>query len=132
VDTVTNFTTLVADFKRRDIHHIYLITSEFHMPRAKAIAYFVLGSRGIAFTSVTVPSKKPPESWLHVLRDSSRAVVWIITGRTGASLNPNRAAQTKNQNPKSTLTAKVDRPSRSLTKLTQKNPRGANRLGWNC
>lgn len=102
VDTVTNFTTLVADFKRLDIHHIYLITSEFHMPRAKAIAYFVLGSQGIAFTSVTVPSKKPPESWLHVLRDSSRAVVWIITGRTGASLNPNRAAQTKNQNPKST------------------------------
>ncbi|HAJ63161.1 MAG TPA: hypothetical protein DCP31_31285, partial [Cyanobacteria bacterium UBA8543] len=37
LDTVTNFTTLVADFKSRNIEHLYLITSDFHMPRAKAI-----------------------------------------------------------------------------------------------
>ena len=89
VDTLTNFTSLVADFKKRNFQHLYLITSEFHMPRALAIATFVLGSQGIAFTRVSVPSDKPPESWLHILRDSGRALLWIVTGRTGASLNPN-------------------------------------------
>jgi uncharacterized SAM-binding protein YcdF (DUF218 family) len=86
VDTVTNFTTLVADFKNRGIKHLYLITSDFHMPRAKAIAFFVLGSQGITFTPVTVPSKEPDESNLHILRDVGRSVVWILTDRTGASL----------------------------------------------
>lgn len=88
VDTVTNFTSLVKDFKKRNFHHLYLITSDFHMPRAKAIATFVLGSRGIAFTPVSVPSHQPPESWLDILRDSGRALLWIVTGKTGASLKP--------------------------------------------
>ena len=85
VDTVTNFTSLVADFKRLEIHHIYLITTDFHMPRAKAIATIVLGSQGIAFTPVSIPSKEPAESWVRILRDSGRALLWIIFGRTGAS-----------------------------------------------
>ncbi|MEH1929758.1 YdcF family protein [Nostoc sp.] len=37
-DTVTNFTTLVRVFQQQQIQHIFLITSDFHMPRAKAIA----------------------------------------------------------------------------------------------
>lgn len=86
VDTVTNFTTLVDDFKKRHFQHLYLVTSDFHIQRAEAIATLVLGSRGIAFTSVAVPSNKPPESWFYVLRDSGRALLWIITGHTGASL----------------------------------------------
>ena len=88
VDTVTNFTSLVKDFKKRNFHHLYLITSDFHMPRSLAIATFVLGSQGIAFTPVSIPSDKPPESWLRILRDSGRALIWVVTGRTGASLNP--------------------------------------------
>jgi uncharacterized SAM-binding protein YcdF (DUF218 family) len=87
-DTVTNFTSLVEDFKNRKIQHLYLITSDFHMLRAKAVATFVLGSQGIAFTPVSIPSNKPPESWLYILRDSSRAVLWVFTRHTGASLNP--------------------------------------------
>lgn len=90
VDTVTNFTSLVADFKSLQIHHIYLITTDFHMPRAKAIATIVLGSQGIAFTPVSIPSNQPPESKLRILRDSGRALLWIIMGRTGASFNPKR------------------------------------------
>lgn len=88
VDTVTNFTSLVADLKSRHIQHLYLITSDFHLPRAKAIATIVLGSQGIAFTPLSVPSNQLPESWQHILRDSGRAICWIITGRTGASFNP--------------------------------------------
>lgn len=88
VDTVTNFTSLVADFNKLSIKHLYLITADFHMPRAIAIAFFVLGSRGIAFTPVSMPTNEPTESWFHILRDIGRAIVWIIIGRTGASLNP--------------------------------------------
>jgi uncharacterized SAM-binding protein YcdF (DUF218 family) len=90
VDTVTNFTSLVADLKSQNIHHLYLITSDFHIKRAKAIAFLVLGSRGIAFTAVPIPSSRPNESWSHILRDFGRAFLWLFTGRTGASLNPNR------------------------------------------
>jgi uncharacterized SAM-binding protein YcdF (DUF218 family) len=90
VDTVTNFTSLVADFKSQDIQHIYLITSDFHLPRAKAIATVVLGIWGIAFTPISIPSNYPPESWLRILRDTTRALFWVITGHTGASLNPER------------------------------------------
>ncbi len=86
IDTVTNFTTLVQDFKTNDIHHVYLITSDFHMRRSIAIAFFVFGSHGIAFTPVAIPSQNPDESWLRVARDVGRSVVWIITGHTGASL----------------------------------------------
>ena len=88
VDTVTNFTSLVDDFQKRQFQHLYLITSDFHMPRAKVIATLVLGSRGIAFTPIAIPTNQPKESWQHILRDCSRAFVWIFTGRTGASLNP--------------------------------------------
>lgn len=86
-DTVTNFTTLVTNFKQRGIKHVYLITSDFHMPRAKAIATLVFGSQGIAFTPISIPSNKPRESMLRILRDSGRSLLWIVSGRTGASLN---------------------------------------------
>lgn len=89
VDTVTNFTTLVEDFKKRNIHHLFLITSDFHMPRAKAIATIVFGSQGIVFTPISIPSNEPKESKLRILRDSCRSLVWIITGRTGASFKAN-------------------------------------------
>ncbi|MGI2902807.1 YdcF family protein [Tolypothrix sp. VBCCA 56010] len=88
-DTVTNFTTLVEDFVRQKLQHIYLITSDYHMKRARAIASIVLGSHGIAVTPVGVPSRgDKSETLVRVLRDCGRSVVWIFTGRTGASLNP--------------------------------------------
>ncbi|MBD2437137.1 YdcF family protein [Nostoc sp. FACHB-110] len=86
VDTVTNFTTLVSDFKHRKIQHIYLITSQEHIPRARAIATIVLGSQGIAFTSLAVPSDQAKESVLSILRDIARSILWVFTGYTGASI----------------------------------------------
>ncbi|MCF4967975.1 YdcF family protein [Nostoc sp. CMAA1605] len=84
-DTVTNFTTLVDAFQQQQIQHLFLITSKFHMPRAKAIATVVLGSRGIAFTPVSVPSQpKESESILRIIRDVVRSILWIFTGYTGA------------------------------------------------
>jgi uncharacterized SAM-binding protein YcdF (DUF218 family) len=98
IDTVTNFTTLVAEFKQQNVHHLYLVTADFHMPRAKAIATIVLGSQGIAFTSIAAPipppssAYHPPESWIRTLRDSGRGVLWLVTGHSGASFNPRKVA----------------------------------------
>ncbi|PLZ96277.1 hypothetical protein CEN50_19205 [Fischerella thermalis CCMEE 5268] len=90
VDTVTNFTSLINDFKQNHIKHLYLITSDFHMPRAQAIATIILGSQGIAFTPVSVPSRSSPESQLHILRDCVRGLIWVFTGYTGAELKNTR------------------------------------------
>jgi uncharacterized SAM-binding protein YcdF (DUF218 family) len=88
-DTVTNFTSLVEDFVAQKLQHIYLITSDYHMRRARAIAAIVLGSRGVVVTPVGVPSTgESPESFVRVLRDCGRSVLWLLTGRTGASFNP--------------------------------------------
>ena len=88
VDTVTNFTSLVDEFKACGLHHLYLITSDYHMPRAKAVAMIVLGSRGITFTPVEVRSFRPPEPVWQQYRDVSRALLWLVTRRTGASRHP--------------------------------------------
>ena len=84
IDTVTNFTTLVKDFKQQNYQHIYLITSDFHMSRAKAIAFIVLGSHGIAYSPITIPTTRSPEPKTKVTRDAARAVIWLITGKTGS------------------------------------------------
>lgn len=85
-DTVTNFTTVVPDFKRMGIQHVYVVTSDYHMPRAEAIATVVFGSQGITFTPVEVSGVDRQESKLRVLRDVGRSMFWLMTGRTGASL----------------------------------------------
>lgn len=83
-DTVTNFTTLVPDFKAHNIQHLYLITSDFHMARAQAIGTVVLGSRGIIFTPIAIPDNHPPEPTSKIIRDIGRSVLWLITGHTGS------------------------------------------------
>lgn len=85
-DTVSNFTTLVDDFKRKKIKHLYIVTSDYHISRASAIATIVLGSKGIAFSPVGVPENREPEPTFKTIRDTFRAIVWVITGYTGSSL----------------------------------------------
>ena len=88
-DTVTNFTTLAGDFAHQRLQHIYLITSDYHLRRARAIATIVLGSQGTVVTPVAVASQNhPSESLVRVLRDCGRSFLWLVTTRTGASLNP--------------------------------------------
>lgn len=84
VDTVTNFTTLVDDLQARKIKNVYLITSDFHMRRACIIGEIILGSRGIRFKPIPVPSKMPPEPMEKSIRDGARALFWVATGYTGA------------------------------------------------
>lgn len=85
VDTVTNFTTLVDELEARGIKSVYLITSDYHMRRARIIGEIVLGSRGIEFKPVSVPSERSPEPIEKAVRDGARAVLWVATGRTGST-----------------------------------------------
>jgi uncharacterized SAM-binding protein YcdF (DUF218 family) len=94
-DTVTNFTTLVEDFESHQLKHIYLVTSQDHMPRSLAIASIVLGSRGILVTPISVPLKSgDPTPWFkeedesRKQRDIFRSLLWLYFGKTGSSLNP--------------------------------------------
>ncbi len=80
VDTVTNFTTLVDAFRARRIQDVYLITSDYHMPRAQAIGSIVFGSRGIRLHPVPIPSSAATESSLKVMRDGLRSAFWLVTG----------------------------------------------------
>jgi uncharacterized SAM-binding protein YcdF (DUF218 family) len=88
-DTVTNFTTLVEVFSRQSLQHLYLVTSDYHMRRVRAIAAIVFGSRGIIVTPISVPSRgDQSETLIRVLRDCGRSILWLVTGWSGASLNP--------------------------------------------
>jgi uncharacterized SAM-binding protein YcdF (DUF218 family) len=84
VDTVTNFTTLVDDLQARKIKNVYLVTSDFHMRRACIIGEIILGSRGIHFKAISVPSQTPPEPIEKSIRDGVRSLLWVATGYTGA------------------------------------------------
>lgn len=87
VDTVTNFTTLVDELQARGISSIYLITSDDHMRRASVIGEIILGSRGITFKPVPVPSGRDPEPVEKSIRDGARAILWVTTGHTGSTLS---------------------------------------------
>lgn len=80
VDTLTNFTSLVGEFQARKINLIYLITEQFHMPRAKLVGNLVLGSRGIKLKPIAVASEIPPERTQKTIRDLLRAILWLVTG----------------------------------------------------
>jgi uncharacterized SAM-binding protein YcdF (DUF218 family) len=90
-DTVTNFTTLVNEFKARQITDVYVITDAFHMPRAQVIGNVVLGSRGIKMHPVAIPANikyeidtkyQANEVPKKSLRDGARSVLWLFTGVT--------------------------------------------------
>jgi uncharacterized SAM-binding protein YcdF (DUF218 family) len=90
IDTLTNFTTMVGTLEKAGIKSVYLVTSDDHMSRSRLIGEIVFGSRGIAVKPVSFVSGRSDESWQKVWRDGARAVMWVFTGKTGASLMKNR------------------------------------------
>ena len=84
-DTVTNFTTLVDELKAQGIESVYLVTSDNHMTRARIIGEIVFGSHGIIIKPMAVPSQLPSEPLVKSLRDSARAIFWLLTGYTGST-----------------------------------------------
>ncbi len=82
-DTVTNFTTLVDELKAKGIENVYLVTSENHMRRSYLVGEIIFGSRNIVTRPVSVKSQTQTESLGKSLRDSVRAIWWLMTGSTG-------------------------------------------------
>jgi uncharacterized SAM-binding protein YcdF (DUF218 family) len=79
-DTVTNFTTLVSELQNSGVKSVYLITSEDHMLRARAVGEIVFGSKGILIEPVTIPTKRSPEPVNKTIRDTARALLWVTVG----------------------------------------------------
>lgn len=88
VDTVTNFTSIADRLRQQNVRSVYLITSDYHMRRAQIIGEIVLGSRGINIRPIAIPSNQSEEALSKAVRDGGRALLWVATGRTGASLAP--------------------------------------------
>ncbi len=82
VDTVTNFTTLADQFQQQGIDTVYLITSDYHMMRARVIGEIVFASRGISIQPMPVPSSGT-EPVLKTVRDAARSLLWVTTGDAG-------------------------------------------------
>jgi uncharacterized SAM-binding protein YcdF (DUF218 family) len=83
IDTVTNFTTVVDRFEAKGITSVYLVTSDDHMQRARAIGEVVFGSRGIKVKPVTFNSGRPSEPIQKTVRDSFRSILWLTSGYAG-------------------------------------------------
>jgi uncharacterized SAM-binding protein YcdF (DUF218 family) len=83
IDTVTNFTTFVDRFESKGITSVYVITSDDHMRRARAVGEIVFGSRGIKVKPVTFTSARPSEPIGKTVRDSFRSLLWLTTGYAG-------------------------------------------------
>lgn len=86
VDTVTNFTTLVDELQAQGIESVYLVTSDYHMRRARIIGEIIFGSRGILLKPLPVSTGKDPEPIEKSVRDGARAILWLTTGSTGEEL----------------------------------------------
>jgi len=85
VDTVTNFTTMVEEFKELGFDSVYVITSDYHMRRAWWIGQIIFGSHGIRFNPVVIDRDRPPEPLRKTLRDGVRSVLWVTTGHSGTA-----------------------------------------------
>ncbi len=82
-DTLTNFTYIVDELWQEEVNHILLITSDYHLNRAKIIGEIISGSRGIRVTSLSVPCssfcKEEGNRKRHI--DLLRAIAWVTTGK---------------------------------------------------
>ncbi|MEO0378243.1 MAG: YdcF family protein, partial [Cyanobacteria bacterium P01_A01_bin.17] len=88
IDTLTNFTTLVDRFRAEGITRVYLMTSDYHIRRASWMGQIILGSRGIHFEPIAIPTQVQAEPLQVAVFDGGRALLWVVTGRTGESLKP--------------------------------------------
>lgn len=78
-DTVTNFTHTYKLLRKLGITKLYVVTSDFHMERAMAIATEVWGGR-VPIESVSWPTKQHDRVDIYVTDDRWRSRVWRLFG----------------------------------------------------
>ena len=80
-DTVTNFTETKRWVMQQRPQKLFVVTNQFHIPRAETIAYCVFWKEGVKVVSCPVADRAPhSESWQLVLGDVVRALVWRLSG----------------------------------------------------
>ena len=91
---MTNFTSLIDDLNTEEINHVLLITSQYHIKRAKVIGEVIASSRGIRLTSLSIPCKSLCEikSQRETIKkrniDLVRSIIWVISGKDFKSWVP--------------------------------------------
>jgi uncharacterized SAM-binding protein YcdF (DUF218 family) len=82
--TFGNFFFSLPLLKQWQIHHVKLITSESHLPRAKWMAQILLGAHGMWVEVDVVEETGIPgnqESGLKTILDLMRAVIWAVASQ---------------------------------------------------
>ncbi len=77
--TFKNYYFALPLLKQWDVHHVKIITSETHLPRAKWLAQIILGAHGIWTEFDLVPEAGIPgnrEFWLKTSLDLLRSLIW--------------------------------------------------------
>ena len=101
IDTVSNFTSSIDAFLAARVTSVIIATDGSHRLRAFFVGLIVCGIYGrMRLQSLAVETRAASaESWLRVLRDAARAIVWVTTGLDGRSLaairHPRRAADVR-------------------------------------
>ena len=94
-DTLTNFTSIIDDLNEEAITHILLITSKYHIDRAKVVGEIIASSRGIRMTSLSIPCKSfcsvkaKKESIQKKNIDFLRSIIWVLIGKDIKPFVPN-------------------------------------------
>ncbi|CAE7887538.1 Ocrl [Symbiodinium sp. KB8] len=104
IDTLANFTTFLRCIDKKRLARnrsapvdVVVVTSSYHVPRAKTIATLVLGSRGLSFHFAEAPAqgveekedmarRSLREGSFRCARDALRALVWLVSSFEGATL----------------------------------------------
>lgn len=77
--TFKNYYFALPLLKHWDVHHVKIITSKTHLPRAKWLAQIILGAHGIWTEIDLVPEAGIPgnrETWLKTSLDLIRSLIW--------------------------------------------------------
>ncbi|MEM1369659.1 MAG: YdcF family protein [Cyanobacteria bacterium P01_H01_bin.15] len=88
LDTLTSFTSILPYLRAQKLQHIYVVTSQAHMPRTQQISWWILGSQGRVITPVPASDQIRPEHPSRRFRDTARALIWLLTRQTGDRFNP--------------------------------------------
>jgi uncharacterized SAM-binding protein YcdF (DUF218 family) len=80
-DTVSNFTETKRWVMQQRPRKLFVVTNQFHMPRAETIAHCVFWKNGVEVVACPMADRTPrSEGWPLVLADVARALIWRLTG----------------------------------------------------
>lgn len=80
MDTVTNFTAVLPYLQTKTPRKVFVVATDRHWSRVLVLGWLIWGSRGIAMQPVLFEGGGHEESWFKTLRDSLRAMAWIVLG----------------------------------------------------